>query len=113
MKTEIPVDLAKYKGLQIKRNAIKVSEEEIEKTLEHLQNSRAKIITVNKPAKSGNRIEIDFEIRLGEVKIENGISKNHPLILGKGRFVPGFEKELEGMSAGQEKEFFLKIPADW
>jgi len=113
MTKEIPVDLAKYKGLKAKRNELKIDEKEIGKALDYLQNSRAKIITVNKPAKLGNRIEIDFEIRLAGVKIENGISKNHPLILGKSHFVPGFEKELEGMSAGQEKEFSLKIPVDW
>ncbi len=45
--------------------------------------------------------------------MEGGESKNHPVILGDNRFIPGFEKELEGMKAGEEKEFSLKVPADW
>jgi len=112
-KIEIPIELANYKGLKIKRNKSKVEKEEIDKSLDYLRQSRAKIITVNKSAKKGNQIEIDFEIRQGEVKIEDGTSKNHPLILGDGKFLPGFEKELEGMSAGQGKEFSLKAPSDW
>jgi len=112
-KLEIPIELANYKGLEIKRNKSKVEKEEIDKSLDYLRQSRAKIITVNKPAKKGNQVEIDFEFRCAGVKIEDGTSKNHPLILGDGRFLPGFEKELEGMSAGREKEFSLKTPENW
>lgn len=110
---EIDIKLGKYKGLKVKKNKLEVKEEEIKKTLDYLQNSRAKIITVNRPAKKGDRIEIDFEVKQGNVKIENGESKNHPLILGQGHFLPGFEKELEGMKEGQEKNFSLKVPDDW
>lgn len=105
--------LGKYKGLKVKKNKLKVKDEEIDKALAYLQNSRAKIITVNRPAKKSDRVEIDFEVRQGDVKIENGESKNHPLILGQGRFLPGFEKEIEGMKEGQEKNFSLKVPDNW
>jgi trigger factor len=110
---EIPVQLADYKGIKAKKNKLKVEKAEIDSSLDYLRKSRAKIITVNRPAEKGNRVEIDFEVRHGGVKIENGMSKNHPLILGEGRFLPGFEKELEGMSAGEEKNFSLKAPKDW
>ena len=112
-RVEIPIELANYKGLKIKRNKLKVEKEEVDKSLDYLRQSRAKIVTVNKPAKKGDRVEIDFEFRSGGVKIEDGASKNHPLILGDGRFLPGFEKELEGMERNQEKEFSLKAPANW
>lgn len=110
---KIEVKLGKYKGLKVKKNDLKVKEEEIKKSLDFLQNSRAKLITVNKPAKNGNRIEIDFEICQAGARTENGTSKNHPLILGKSHFLPGFEKELEGMKAGEQKEFSLKAPENW
>jgi len=92
---------------------VEVQKEEIDKSLDYLRQSRAKIITVNKPAEKGNRVEIDFEICQAGVRIEDGTSKNHPLILGEGRFLPGFERELEGMKAGEEKEFSLKAPENW
>ena len=102
------IKLGNYKGLKVKKNKLEVKKEEIKKSLDYLQNSRAKIITVNRPCKKDDRVEIDFEIRQGGVKVENGTSKNHPLILGQGNFLPGFEQELEGMKADQEKEFSLK-----
>lgn len=110
---QINIKLSNYKGLKIKKNKLEIKEEEIKKALDYLQNSRAKVITVNRPAKQNDLIEIDFEVRQGGVKIENGESKNHPLILGEQRFLPGFEKEIEGMKAGEEKEFSLKAPENW
>lgn len=110
---ELDIRIKEYKGIKIKKNKLEVSKDEIKKALEHLQNSRVKTITVNRPAEKGDRIEIDFEIKQGNVKIEGGESKNHPLVLGKGRFLPGFEKELEEMETSQEKEFSLKAPDDW
>ena len=110
---KISIQLAGYKGVRVKRSELRVEKTEIENSLDYLLKSHAKIITVNKAAKKGNRVEIDFEVRHGGVKIENGASKNHPLILGEGRFLPGFEKELEGMSAGEEKNFSLKAPENW
>jgi trigger factor len=110
---KIPIQLADYKGIKVKKNKLKVEKTEVDDSLDYLRRSRAKIITVNRPAEKGNRLEIDFEVRHGGAKIENGTSNNHPLILGEGRFLPGFEKELEGMSAGEEKNFSLKAPKDW
>ena len=109
----VEIKLGKYKGLKTKKNKLEIEEQEIKKALEYLQKSRAKIITVNRPAKKGDRVEVDFEIRQGSVKTENGTSKNHPLILGEARFLPGFEEEIEGMTGGEEKEFALKAPTDW
>ena len=109
----IKIELGNYKGIEVKKQELKVEEKEIDDALDYLQKSRAKIITINQPAQKGNRIEIDFEVRSGGVLVENGLSKNHPLILGEGHFLPGFEDQLVGVKAGEEKEFSLKVPADW
>ena len=109
----IKIELGNYKGIEVKKQELKVEEKEIDDALDYLQKSRAKIITINQPAQKGNRIEIDFEVRSGGVLVENGLSKNHPLILGEGHFLPRFEDQLVGVKAGEEKEFSLKVPADW
>ncbi len=88
----------------------KVESGEIEDALKWLRSSRAKTAGVQRPAKLGDLVEIDFEIRLAGVKLENISSKNQPMILGEGRFVPGLEENLVGMKTGEEKEFSLKIP---
>lgn len=90
-----------------------VSDEEIEKALEWLRESRVSLITVDRPAQKGDRVEADFEIRSNGVKVADGESRNHPFILGRGRFIPGFEEAIAGMKKGEEKHFSLTVPADW
>ncbi len=107
------IELVDYKGLKVKKKEIEVNEKEIDGSLEYLQKARVKLVTVNRAAKKGDRVEIDFVARSNGVKIEGGESRNHPIILGEGRFIPGFEKNIEGMKAGEEKEVTLKAPDDW
>lgn len=94
----------------IKLETPKVEEKELKDSIEYLLNSRAKIVTVERPAKIGDRVEIDFESRLDNVKIEKGESKHHPLIIGKSNFLPEFENNIVGMKAGEEKEFSVVFP---
>lgn len=107
------IELSNYKGLKATKKEIKVEDKEIDRSLDYLQKSRAKLITVDRPAKKNDRVEIDFSTRDRGVKVEGGESKNHPIILGEGKFLPGFENELEGMKANEEKKFSLKAPEDW
>ncbi len=95
------------------KDEIKISEEEIKKELEHLANSRVKLITVNREARSGDSIMIDFQVLRDGVPIENGASKNHPLVLGKRVFIPGFEENIIGMKENEEKEFKLVFPEEY
>lgn len=90
-----------------------VKEEEIKLELEKLANGRVKLVTVRREAKSGDSVEIDFVVKVGNVPIENGTSKKHPLIIGRGVFIPGFEENLIGMKEGEEKTFELNFPAEY
>ncbi len=95
------------------RQQVTVSDEEVEQAVRWVQDARATLVTVQRKAEHGDRVEVDFDIRQAGVKIENGASKNHPLIIGEGRFLPGFEDELAGLEAGEKKEFTLRVPEDW
>lgn len=106
------IKIAKEKKPKSKEEIL-IEDKEIEQSLEWLQKSRAKYITTRREAREGDRIEIDFETRLNGVKITNGESKNHPLILGQSRFIKGFEEQLKGMKEGEEKEFSLLFPSDY
>lgn len=90
-----------------------VKEEEIKLELEKLANSRVKLVTVRREAKKNDGVEIDFVVKIGGVPIENGTSKNHPLIIGREVFIPGFEENLIGMKEGEEKNFELNFPKDY
>ncbi len=92
---------------------IEVDEKELELELEKLANSRVKLVTVQREAQKNDNVEIDFEVKVGGVPIENGSSKKHPLIIGRGVFIPGFEEQIIGMKEGEEKEFELNFPADY
>lgn len=107
------VELGDYKAVKGKLDVEEVSEEKVKGELKRLQKHRATYLTKDEPAGKGDRVEIDFEVRQGGVKIEGGESQNHPLVLGEGKFIPGFEDELVGMKAGEEKEFELKFPEDY
>ena len=87
-----------------------ISDEEIQKEIKKLAESRVKLVTVNREAKDGDNVELDFEVKRDGIPIENGTSKKHNLILGKGVFIPGFEDNIIGMKAGDEKEFELSFP---
>lgn len=110
--------LPDYKKIATETNAkekkeVVVEEKEIEETLNWLKKSRTKYSSVERPAKKGDFVEIDFETRLAGVKVENGGSKNHPFVIGEGGFMPGFEDNLSGLEIGKEKEFSLTAPEDY
>ncbi len=90
-----------------------VPEKEVISAIESLRKSRAKNSAADREAKTGDFCEVDFEARHGGVKIENGESKNHPLVIGGKEFIPGFEENLVGMKTCEEKTFSLKAPDDY
>ena len=95
------------------RASIEIKDEEVEKAVDFLRHSRRKETLVDRPAQKGDLAEVDFEIRSAGVKIEGGESKNHPIILGEGKFIPGFEDGILGARAGEEKEFSISVPEDY
>jgi trigger factor len=100
-------------NLEFKDKKAEVASDEVEKELAQLVNSRAKSVSVNREAKNGDQVEMDFNVLQNDVPIENGSGKKHPLILGKGVFIPGFEEAVVGMKAGEKKEFELDFPSDY
>lgn len=90
--------------------SLEVTGEELAHELEHLANSRVKLVTVAREVRKDDSVEVDFTVLVGGVPIENGTSKNHPMVIGKGVFIPGFEENLIGMREGEEKEFELSFP---
>lgn len=101
------------KEILAEKRAQEVSEKEIDESILWLRKSRAQEITVARPAAMGDRVEIDFEARVGGALLDQGRSQNHPLIIGEGRFIAGFEEELVGMKEGETKTFSIVAPKDY
>lgn len=93
--------------------ALVVTDQEVEDELKRLASMRAAFVTVNRPAALEDSVEVDFEVRQDGVIIEGGKSEKHPLVLGKGVFIPGFEEAIVGMSADEEKTITLSFPEDY
>ncbi len=98
---------------EFNQKSFKIEDKELDLELEKLANSRVKLVTVNREARKNDSVEIDFSVLREGVPIENGTSKKHPLIIGKGVFIPGFEEKIIGMKAGEEKEFNLSFPSEY
>ncbi len=95
------------------KNEVVVSPQDIMAELERLAVMRAKLVTVNREARMEDSVLVDFTVKQNGVIIEGGKSENHPLVLGKGVFIPGFEEQLVGMKADEEKSFELTFPAEY
>ncbi len=92
---------------------VEVKDEEIDKEVEFLANQRAKIVTVNREAKDGDQLEVDFQVFQDNVAIEGGTAEKHQVVIGEGKFIPGFEEQLVGMKADEEKEFTIPFPKEY
>lgn len=103
-------DLSKIKA---KREEVKVDEEEVTKVIENLRNMRAKEVLAEREAKEGDKLEINFNVFLDSIPVDGGQAEKYPLQLGEGSMIPGFEDQLIGMKAGEEKEFALPFPEDY
>ncbi|MFA6047507.1 MAG: trigger factor [Parcubacteria group bacterium] len=115
---EIKID-EKYKkeikkiNKDYKNKPNEVKDDDVDLEIEKLANSRVKLVTVLREARKNDSVEIDFDVLRDGVPIENGSSKNHPLVLGRGVFIPGFEENLIGMKEGEEKTFELNFPESY
>ncbi|MFA6305088.1 MAG: trigger factor [Patescibacteria group bacterium] len=107
------VKLGDYKSIKLSKKEVKIEEKQVEKVINDLRKMRAKETLVNREAKMGDRVEVDFEVSLDKVVIEGGQGKKYPLVLGEGSMIPGFEEQLAGLKANEEKNFQLKFPENY
>ncbi|MDZ7611830.1 MAG: trigger factor [Candidatus Moranbacteria bacterium] len=96
-----------------KGDKAEASEEEIQHEINTLANQRAKISTVDREARKGDQVQVDFQVFKDNVALEGGNAKDHQVVIGEGRFIPGFEEKLQGMKAGEEKDFDLQFPKEY
>ncbi len=108
------IEVGEYEKLKVKKPVVEeVKEKEIKQIFEYLQKQKATTKEVDRQAKMGDWVTIDFEGKLNGVVQENMVSKNHPVILGSGSLIPGFEDEIVGMKKDEEKTFEIKFPKDY
>lgn len=107
------VKLGEYKGLSAEKPAVEVTDADIEKKLEQMQERNSRLVSVEREAKLGDTAVIDFEGKKDGVPFDGGKSESYPLELGSGSFIPGFEEQIVGMKAGEEKDIDVTFPEDY
>ena len=107
------VTLGQYKGLEVEKAEATVTDAQVEAELNRMQQNVASTETVEKAAQLGDTANIDFEGFDNGVAFEGGKGENFDLKLGSGQFVPGFEEQVIGMTAGEEKDINITFPEDY
>ena len=107
------VTLGEYKGLEVEKTEATVSDEQVAAELDRMAQNVASTETVERAAEMGDTANIDFEGFDNGVPFEGGKGDNFDLKLGSGSFVPGFEEQVVGMTAGEEKDIDITFPQDY
>ena len=107
------VTLGEYKGLKVEKAVATVTDEQVQAELDRMAQNVASTETVERAAEMGDTANIDFEGFDNGVPFNGGKGENFDLKLGSGSFVPGFEEQIVGMTAGEEKDIDITFPEDY
>lgn len=107
------VKLGQYKGVEAPRDDDSVAPEKVDEYIEEMRKRNARQITVEREAKLGDTVVLDYDGYLDGERFAGGKAENQTLELGSGSFVPGFEEQLVGMKAGDAKDIDVTFPEDY
>ena len=110
---EPEVELGEYKGIEVEKEPVKVLQADVKAELNRMAQRNARTETVERKAKKNDTVDIDFEGFVDGVAFEGGKAEHHELTLGSGAFIPGFEDQLIGCKAGDEKDVVVTFPEDY
>jgi trigger factor len=105
--------LGEYKGLEVGRREPHVEDSQIDEEIERLRDRLATLETVERPAENGDHLVIDYAGSVDGEEFEGGSGRDQLLELGSGRLVPGFEEQLIGAGAGDERTLTITFPEDY
>jgi trigger factor len=108
------VELGEYKGVEVQKANALVTDEDVEKEIASVQDKNSRLVAVeDRPVASGDTAIIDFEGFMDGAAFEGGKGTDYSLVIGSGTFIPGFEDQLIGLSAGDEKDVNVTFPEDY
>ena len=107
------VTLGEYKGIEVPKETVSISKAEVDAELSRMQERNARIETVDREAKTGDTVVLDFEGSVDGKPFDGGKAEGYTLTLGSGAFIPGFEDQLVGLKAGDEKDVVVTFPENY
>ena len=112
--TKPNVEISSYTGLEVEKETVEVSDEDIMKEIDATRERNSRMLTVdNRAAQDGDEATIDFEGFLDGVAFDGGKGEKYPLVLGSGSFIPGFEEKIVGKNVGEEFDIDVTFPEDY
>ena len=107
------VTLGQYKGLEAPKAEVNVTDEDVDNRLNEMADRNSRLVSVEREIQKGDTADIDFEGFDNGVAFDGGKGENFDLEIGSGSFVPGFEEQLIGMKAGEEKDIDITFPENY
>lgn len=107
------IELGQYKGVEAPKASVVVTDEEVEAELDRKANEVARIVTVDRPAQDGDTVVIDYKGLKDGTAFDGGSAEGYELRLGSHTFIPGFEDQLIGAAAGDEKNLDITFPEEY
>lgn len=112
--TKPEIEISDYKGIKAAKVVQKITDEDIDKQIEMIRKKNARIVSVDdRAAQLDDEVIIDFEGFFGDEAFEGGKGEDHPLRLGSGQFIPGFEDQIVGHNIGDEFDVVVTFPEDY
>src|SRR5699024_4760641 len=108
------VTLGEYKGLEVEAKSVEVTDKDVDEAIEAEREKQAELVLKEEgEVEDGNTVVIDFEGFIGDDAFEGGKGENHSLEIGAGQFIPGFEEQLVGKTAGEELDVEITFPEEY
>ena len=107
------VELGEYAGLTVTKEAKNVNEADVDAEVKRMQDRNGRLLTREGAAENGDTVDIDFEGFVDGKAFEGGKAEHYSLVLGSGSFIPGFEDQVVGHSAGEEFDVYVKFPEEY
>ena len=107
------VEVKNYKGIEIEKIENEVKDEDVENNLKQQQERNARIVSVERAAQEGDTLVLDYAGFVGEDQFEGGTALEQELTLGSQMFIPGFEEQLVGVAAGEDKDVVVTFPEEY
>ena len=111
---EPEVQLGDYKGLEIEKQNVELTEEELQESIDHQLGHLAEMVVKEDGAiENGDTVNIDFDGYVDGEQFEGGQAEGYDLEIGSGSFIPGFEEQLVGVKTGEEKDVNVTFPEEY
>ena len=112
--TKPEIEITDYKGIKAAKKVAEITDADIDKQIEIVRKKNARIVSVDdRAAQMDDEVTIDFEGFFGDEAFEGGKGEDHPLKLGSGQFIPGFEEQIVGHNIGDEFDVVVTFPEDY